>query len=489
MITINGFSDGMIIYLRAETAGHIITVKETGNIELVGGPFAMVGRSDFLVLLYDADQAKWMEIARSHGTWGSALTIATGVVTALKPYHTLTPQTGTADDVDTINGFWDGYLLTLRVSTSGDTITLKNGTGNLDLGADIVITNGDLAQLIYDGLTAKWVVFSATSTPGAGTVTFSMIQNITSDRLLGRDTPGSGSVEEISVDSTLEFSGSQVLRRAAITGDVTINTGFNAATIANNAVTLAKMADMNTDKLLGRDTVSTGDPEEISLNATLEFTGSGSIQRAALTGDVTATAGSNATTIPNDTVTFAKIQNVADSTIAGRAAGAGTGDLTALTAAQVLAILGLAPLYQTLSAVGNVGTGEDTLASYTLSAGILATDGDSIWFEAFGTTALAVTITIRVRFGSSGTNLVYSEANSSWGSYWSVKGRIYRTGASSQKSDTTLISDNDDRVEAQVVTGLNQTLSGSITLSVTGEAVLNNDVVLEGFRVGYTPAP
>lgn len=80
-----------------------------------------------------------------------------------------------------------------------------------------------------------------------------------------------------------------------------------------------------TDRLLGRDTASGGLVEEISLNATLEFTGAGAIQRAALTGDVTAAAGSNAATIPNDTVTFAKMQNVATDSLVGRDT-AGTGD-------------------------------------------------------------------------------------------------------------------------------------------------------------------
>ena len=63
------------------------------------------------------------------------------------------------------------------------------------------------------------------------------------------------------------------------------------------AITFGQLLDISTDRLLGRDTAGTGDIEEISLNATLEFTGSASIQRAALTGDVTAAAGSNTTAI------------------------------------------------------------------------------------------------------------------------------------------------------------------------------------------------
>lgn len=117
------------------------------------------------------------------------------------------------------------------------------------------------------------------------------------------------------------------------TGDVT-SVGDGATTIAANAVTYAKMQDIATDSLIGRDTAATGDPETISLNATLSMTGAGALQRAALTGDVTAAAGSNATTIANDAVTYAKMQDVsATDRLLGRSSvGAGDVEEIPLTA-------------------------------------------------------------------------------------------------------------------------------------------------------------
>lgn len=47
------------------------------------------------------------------------------------------------------------------------------------------------------------------------------------------------------------------------TGDVT-SSGDGAQTIANNAVTLAKMADVDTARILGRTTAGTGDPEALT---------------------------------------------------------------------------------------------------------------------------------------------------------------------------------------------------------------------------------
>ncbi len=128
-------------------------------------------------------------------------------------------------------------------------------------------------------------------------VTFAKMQNIASDRLIGRDTASSGDPEEITVGGGIEFTGSTGIQTSAFTGDVTKTAGGVSLTIANDAVTFAKMQDIATDRLIGRDTASSGNPEEVSVSGGLEFSGSTSIQRSALTGDITATAGSNATTL------------------------------------------------------------------------------------------------------------------------------------------------------------------------------------------------
>jgi hypothetical protein len=90
--------------------------------------------------------------------------------------------------------------------------------------------------------------------------------------------------------------------------------------------------------------------------------GTDDVQRAALTGDVTAAQNSNATTIANDAVTNAKLANMAEALVKGRALGAGTGDPTDLTGTQVAAILRW----------GNTHTAPGTgdLTDYTPAAGV-----------------------------------------------------------------------------------------------------------------------
>lgn len=108
--------------------------------------------------------------------------------------------------------------------------------------------------------------------------------------------------------------------------------------IADGNVTLAKQANLAASRLVGRGASGgTGVPEVITVGNGLEFSGA-AIQRSALTGDVTASAGSNSTTIANDAVTFAKMQNAAS---AGFIGATGAGDYSHRTYAQTRADLDL----------------------------------------------------------------------------------------------------------------------------------------------------
>lgn len=250
-----------------------------------------------------------------------------------------------------------------------------NSTGNV---ADISTTTGTDGVLRESGGTLG---FGTVATGGIANnaVTVAKIQTIATDSLLGRDTTGTGNVEVIGLNATLGMDGAGNLQRSALTGDVTASAGSNATTIANNvvsdaklrqsaalsvvgrsanstgnvadisttnasagvlresggtigfgtvatagiannAVTFGKIQTVATDSLLGRDTTGTGDVENITLNATLSMDGAGNLQRAALTGDVTASAGSNATTIATNVVSDAKFRQSAALSVVGRSA-------------------------------------------------------------------------------------------------------------------------------------------------------------------------
>lgn len=85
-------------------------------------------------------------------------------------------------------------------------------------------------------------------------VTFAATQ-----RLLGRGTAAGGPGEEISVGGGIEFNGT-ALRTSAFTGDVTKTAGGTATTIANSVVTLAKMANLAANSIIGNNTGSAATP-------------------------------------------------------------------------------------------------------------------------------------------------------------------------------------------------------------------------------------
>lgn len=219
-------------------------------------------------------------------------------------------------------------------------------------------------------------------------ITFAKLQNITSDRLLGRDTAGTGNAEEIAVGGGLEFTGAPGLQTSAFTGDVTKAAGGTALTIASDAVTFAKMQNLGTDTLIGRDTAGTGDPESITVGGGIEFTGSGGLQRAALTGDVTATAGSNATTIANAAVTNAKMANMAALSVKGNGtnASAAPTDLAASTDKHVLRREG------TTVAFGAI----DTLAEDLYLTGVISPTQITADQNDYNPTNLATSSTLRL---------------------------------------------------------------------------------------------
>lgn len=81
-----------------------------------------------------------------------------------------------------------------------------------------------------------------------------------------------------------------------------------------------KLGNVNTDKLIGRDTAAVGVTEEIGVSGGIEFTGSTGIRTSAFTGDVTKAAGGTALTIAADAVTNAMIRNSGALSIIGRSA-------------------------------------------------------------------------------------------------------------------------------------------------------------------------
>ncbi|MCU0660666.1 MAG: hypothetical protein MUD00_03605, partial [Candidatus Pacebacteria bacterium] len=83
---------------------------------------------------------------------------------------------------------------------------------------------------------------------------------------------------------------------------MTVSGASTVWTIDNTVVSFAKLQNISSDRLIGRDTTGSGSPEELTLSGGLEFTGTGGIQTSAFTGDVLKSAGGTTLTIAADAV-------------------------------------------------------------------------------------------------------------------------------------------------------------------------------------------
>lgn len=128
--------------------------------------------------------------------------------------------------------------------------------------------------------------------------------------------------------------------------------------------------------------------------------------------------------------------------------------------------------------VGNVGTGEDTLCSYTLPASSITATGRGIKYESWGTIANNGNAkTLKIYFGVSMITVTMPtsiEAN------WVSTARVVRTGTSAQKYavEVRVIDSGTNAVSGVFIAQgtLTQTETSTIAIKATGEATSNNDI-------------
>ena len=182
---------------------------------------------------------------------------------------TLTKPTGTnliqnVGKVGRVNGGGAGSIAVANIQRSNDIPNLAQN--NIWIGNASGVPTA--ATLSGDVTNSAGVVTIANDA-----VTFSKIQNISTDRLLGRDAAGTGDIEQLTVGGGIEFTGTGI-QTSAFTGDVTKAAGGTVTTIANDAVTYAKMQNVSAaSRLLGRGDSGAGDVQEIILGSGLTMTG------------------------------------------------------------------------------------------------------------------------------------------------------------------------------------------------------------------------
>lgn len=361
----------------------------------------------------------------------------------------------------------DGRILILH-NVGAQNIVLKDedaasvAANRFALTADVTLTPDTVVMLQYDATSSRWRVIGGT---------------------------GSGAVSD------------------GDKGDITVSGGGAVWTIDSGVVTFAKMQAISDGSLLG---ASGGTAiEEIAVGTGLQLaadTLSSTItqyideQAQDAVGTILSDAGDvdftydDATpaisaVIKNDAVTYAKMQNVsAASRLLGRGSAGGAGDVQEMTVGAGLSISGTelaatgtaAVLDVNVTEVGNVGTGEDDLITYSVAGNTLDTNEQYLHFVAAGSFA-ANGNNKRVRVYLGATLLFDTGAVAFNGADWVIEGWIVREAAAVQKclvkfnSSSALLAASSDYV------GAAEDLTGALTLKLTGEATSNDDIVQETF--------
>ncbi len=166
---VNGYPEGDWVFDATSTA-EPNGVWVRGLVGSAAGRFFRQGGGTFSAVPTDATAFKLNEdtgvgeflygfAAARSGTVG----IVGGTISPGHGFHTISPQSGNTDDLDTINfsNVSDGQRLVLMNSSSGNVITLRHGVGNirLDGGTNLVLSGADqeAVELMWADFAGVWV--------------------------------------------------------------------------------------------------------------------------------------------------------------------------------------------------------------------------------------------------------------------------------------------------------------------------------------------
>lgn len=400
--------------------------------------------------------------------------------------------------------FWD--------DSAGQVTYLTAGTGLSISGTTISATTSSLVDSV-NGLTGAVVL--TTSDIAEGT-------NLYYTAARFNTAFAAKTTDDLTEGSTNKYN-------ATHTGDVT---GATALTITSGAVTNAKLADVATQTFKGRLNAGNGPPEDLTLAQTKTLLGisntntgdvtlggenylsiagqvitAGSINLSgtnatgtlaaarfpALTGDVTNTVGTLATTIANSAVTFSKIQDISTNKLLGRST-AGTGNVEQLSIGSGLTLAG-----GTLSATGavtSVSNADGTLTISPTTGAVVASLNQANNFAFTGSSTYSNTQTFNGTSAFNGavtfTNLPTSSVTPTTSNQLINKAYADAIAASIDPSLTKLFCVATSNTNITIATALNNgDVINGVTLS-TGDRVLVNGQTLAQnngiYVVGVVPA-
>lgn len=134
--------------------------------------------------------------------------------------------------------------------------------------------------------------------------------------------------------------------------------------------------------------------------------------------------------------------------------------------------------------VGNVGSGEDNLMGYVVSANMLASNGDSLLIRAHGHYATnGNTKVLRVKLGAT---TLFSKSGTPSDDDWSLEIEIIRTTSATQKCNVKYMT-SAGAIDS-TYTAASIDLTSATTVFITGEATADDDIVKHVAKITFEPA-
>lgn len=136
--------------------------------------------------------------------------------------------------------------------------------------------------------------------------------------------------------------------------------------------------------------------------------------------------------------------------------------------------------------VGNVGSGESDLMSYSMQPNVMARTGYNIEIKAWGLFAANINNKeVKLYFGDSvlldSGSVIFS------GISWYINATVVRVDSSTQQSIATIATTNALIASSSTYVEPSESLSGIIEIKCTGSAIASDDIIQKGLLIKVSP--
>jgi hypothetical protein len=306
---LNGLGMGIFLVRNGATATDVDTVQHSYRVGTVSGYKVMGFSVQVNGFFFNGDVGSTVDTNRGFSIGGVAGgSVVTGGLTfsgGLYMSGTSTAYAPGGTDVAVADGGTGGGSFTAYavicagttstgpfqnvsgVGTAGQVLTSNGAAALPTWQAGGGVSDGDKGDITVSSSGAAWAIDN-------DAVTYAKMQNVSAaSKLLGRGDSGAGDPQELTLGTGLSMSGTTLNAAAAVAdadyGDITVSSSgtvweidanaVGTTEIATAAVTMAKLADIASNRVIGRNTGGTGVPSALTASDVLSMiaTGTGTL--------------------------------------------------------------------------------------------------------------------------------------------------------------------------------------------------------------------